>query len=134
MFEKFQFNNEQIEKYYSSALRDLRIAEKVELPEVVFRFSYDSLIKLAIAVCAINGMRVKARQGHHVELIAKLAEILKEKDIEILANDMRSKRNIDLYSGGLLITDKDSQAYLKWISGIFAKSNKYFKGKSPKLF
>lgn len=38
MFEKFDFSKRQIDKYYLSALRDLRIAQKTEQNEVRFRF------------------------------------------------------------------------------------------------
>jgi hypothetical protein len=69
MFEKFHFSKRQIRKYYQSAIRDLKIASNSKIPEVIFRFSYDALVKLAIAVCAKNGLRVKARKGHHIELI-----------------------------------------------------------------
>ena len=72
MFEKFSFSQKQVNKYYQSALKDFNIAQKSNVPEVSFRFGYDSLLKLAIAVCAGNNLRIKSRQGHHVELINKL--------------------------------------------------------------
>jgi len=73
MFEKFVFANKQIEKYFESALKDLNISRSA-VSEVAFVFCYNCLLKLAIAVCAKNNLRVKARQGHHVALIIKLAD------------------------------------------------------------
>jgi hypothetical protein len=123
MFEKFNFTANQMAKYFSSAKRDLKIAKDSIITEVAFRFAYDSLLKLAITVCAKNNLRVKARQGHHAELIAKLAELLNDNDIEVIANEMRSKRNWDLYGGGAIITDKETKEYLQWIADIFSKAD-----------
>ena len=36
-----------------------------------------------------------------------------------VANEMRQKRNIDLYQGGALITDKDAESYLSFVSSVF---------------
>lgn len=125
MFEKFIFSKGQVDKYYSSALRDLKISRRAEDTEVNFRFCYDALLKLAIAVCAKNNLRVKARQGHHVKLIDKLAEILRNKDIKIIGQEMRSKRNWDLYGGGVLISKKEAGEYLKWTNEIFKQVDDY---------
>jgi len=126
MFEKFDFSQKQINKYYRSALGDLKIASDSTTPEVIFRFCYDALLKLAITICAKNGLRVKARQGHHIELIKKLSHYLKDSEIEVLANEMRSKRNRDLYAGGILISAKEAKDYLKWTRSIFQKVESYF--------
>jgi hypothetical protein len=126
MFEKFHFSKRQIRKYYQSAIRDLKIASNSKIPEVIFRFSYDALVKLAIAVCAKNGLRVKARKGHHIELIKKLSFYLKDPEVEILANEMRSKRNRDLYDGGILISEKEAKEYLEWVKQTFQKTQILF--------
>ena len=83
MFEYFRFSTIQVEKYLKSAKRDLKIADGSEIPEVAFRFCYDALLKLAIALCAKNGIRVKSRRGHHIELI-KIIFYLNDSEIEIL--------------------------------------------------
>lgn len=134
MFEKFVFSENQITKYYKSALRDLKIAKNAEESEVKFRFCYDSLLKLAIAVCAKNKLRVKARQGHHVKLIDKLAEILKDRDVKVIGQEMRAKRNWDLYGGGIIISKKEAGEYLKWTENIFKEANNYFHKKGGRLF
>lgn len=126
MFEKFKFTNRQIKNYYNSSLRDYKIASESQVPEVVFKFCYDALLKLAIAVCAKNNLRVKSRKGHHIELLKKFSEIIKDEDIIVIGNEMRSKRNMDLYSGGVLISDKESQEYLGWVKDIFEKVDFYF--------
>ncbi|MDD4860467.1 MAG: hypothetical protein PHR56_09765 [Dehalococcoidales bacterium] len=132
MFEKFVFSQKQIDKYYQSALRDFNIAKKSDVPEISFRFSYDSLLKLAITMCAAHSLRVKSKQGHHIELIYKLSELLGDKEIEIIGNEMRSKRNWDLYDGGVLISEKDSKEYVGWIKSTFEKVDELiYKEKNP---
>jgi len=125
MFEKFVFSSEQVEKYYQSALRDFKISSRAEECEVNFRFCYDALLKLAIAVCAKNNLRIKSRQGHHVKLIDELAEILKNDDIKIIGQEMRAKRNWDLYGGGIIISKKEAGEYLKWTANIFKQADDY---------
>jgi len=132
MFEKFSFSAKQIENYYKSALRDFGIASKSDIEEVAFRFCYDSLLKLAMAICAANGLRVKARQGHHIELIEKLAGILRDKDIEVIVGEMRSKRNWDLYGGGVLISEKEAKEYTTFAKNIFKKADEYLHKKLSK--
>ena len=133
MFEHFNSSESQIEKYHKSAMRDLKIAADSNIPEVSFRFCYDALLKLAIAICAKNGLRVKARRGHHIELIKKLSFYLNDAEIEILANEMRSKRNWDLYGGGALISSNDAEDYVKWVKEVFQSAEKYFSQKQLKL-
>lgn len=132
MFEKFSFSEKQIRGYHKSAVRDFSIASNSDIEEVIFRFCYDSLLKLAITVCAVNGLRVKARQGHHIELIEKLSEFLENKDIEVIVNAMRGKRNWDLYSGGVLISEKEVKEYIIFAKSIFKKADEYLHKKFSK--
>ena len=133
MFEKFVFSSGQISRYYKSALRDLRIARKANETEVKFRFCYDALLKLAITVSAKHNLRIKSRQGHHIKLIDKLSEILEDRDIHVIGQDMREKRNWDLYGGGIIISQKEAKEYLKWTENIFQKGEKYL-NKHGRLF
>ena len=133
MFEKFRFSRKQIEKYHKSAIRDLKIAAEADVPEVRFRFCYDALLKLAMAVCAENSLRVKSRRGHHIELIKKLALFLKDPEIEILADEMRSKRNWDLYGGGIAISQKEAKEYLNWTKKIFLKAGLFLHRRQTRL-
>lgn len=129
MFERFTFTKKQIDNYYRASLRDFKIAAESDIPEVSFRFCYDCLLKLAIAVCADNGLRVKARQGHHIELIQKLSFYFDDPEIAVMANDMRAKRNWDLYGGGVLLSEKEVKDYITWTKQIIEKSKQYFNKK-----
>lgn len=133
MFEKFRFSQKQIDIYFRSATRDFKIASNSVIPEVVFKFCYDALIKLAIAICAKNNLRIKARQGHHIELLGKLAVFLEDKDIEIIGNKMRSKRNLDLYGGGVFISNKEAEEYRNWLKKLFKQTDAYL-NKEKRLF
>jgi len=133
MFEKFQFSPKQIVNYFASANRDLKIARQSKVAEVAFRFSYDALLKLAIAVCAIEGLRVKARKGHHIALIGKLAKIIGDSEIEVLGNRMRAKRNWELYDGGMIISQKEVSEYLIWVVEVFKKAQNYADDKNRHL-
>ncbi|MBU1136938.1 hypothetical protein KKD72_01030 [Patescibacteria group bacterium] len=132
MFTKFKFTRRQTENYFKAASRDLKIARQSDVPEVIFRFSYDALLKLAIVVCAQTNLRVKSRRGHHIELIEKLAALLKDSEIGIIGDEMRLKRNLDLYGGGILISQKQASEYLEWVRKVFSKAERYLK-KNPKL-
>ena len=85
-------------------IRDFELAKGVKEVEIIFVFTYEAMLKVAIAVCAKNNLRVKARRGHHIELLDKMAEILKDADIGQISNGMRSKRNRGLYSAGDMVS------------------------------
>jgi len=118
-FRKIKFTPEQIRQYFRSAIRDLKIAQKSPFPEVIFKFSYDALLKFGIGLIAQHGFRVRSVSGHHIKILEKTAQILKNSDIEIIGNKMRQNRNFDIYSGGFLISEKDAKEYLKFVKDIF---------------
>ncbi len=99
-FQKLQFTITQVGHYFDSAKRDLEIASSTKLVEVRFKFAYDVLIKIGIALIAKRGYKVRSQPGHHVKILEKLSEITTDGDIEILGNKMRQDRNKDFYEGG----------------------------------
>lgn len=123
MFEKQEFTNEQVTAFFRSADRNLVIAKNSPEIEVKFTFAYNALIKIAIAFCALNGLRVKSQQGHHIELLRKLSEFLKDDDIELIGNEMRMKRNWSFYDGDVMVSDKEAKEYLDWVISISEKAN-----------
>ncbi|MGA2799279.1 MAG: hypothetical protein ABSE63_16990 [Thermoguttaceae bacterium] len=118
-FQKFNFSKEQVRKHLQSAERDWKIARSSDMADVVFKFSYDALLKLAVYVAACSGLRVRSITGHHRKLLEKLSELIQDEDAFYIANEMRQKRNSDLYQGGALITDKDAESYLSFVSSVF---------------
>jgi hypothetical protein len=55
-FQKLAFKEGQIDQFVKSALHDLKIAEESNVPDVAFKFGYDALIKLGIALIAKKGV------------------------------------------------------------------------------
>lgn len=130
MFEKFNFSIAQVKKYWQKASRDFQIASGSTVVEIRFVFCYESLLKIAITVCAKNNLRVQSSRGHHSELINKLAFFLKDELIQQVGNEMRSKRNQGLYSGGDLVSQKEADFYLAFCEKTINRANKYlFPGK-----
>ncbi len=125
MFEKFTYSTGQIKRYYQAATRDFFIANKADVAEVSFVFCFSALIKAAIAVCAKNNLRVRARVGHHNALIQKLSDILDDQAIEGVASKMKKKRNRDLYDGGIIISKKEADFYKLFIKNLLKKVDMY---------
>ncbi|PIQ84925.1 MAG: hypothetical protein COV73_06350 [Candidatus Omnitrophica bacterium CG11_big_fil_rev_8_21_14_0_20_43_6] len=121
-FQKLAFQGEQIGQFLKSALHDLKIAESSDIPDVIFKFSYDALIKLGIALIAKKGRKVRSTAGHHVKILEKLSQLLKDEDILVLGNKMRQERNLNLYDGGFFVGEKDSLEYLRFVKSVFKKS------------
>ena len=113
-FSKFEFTKEQIEKNLHNALRDFDIAKKDTILEVKFTYTYNALIKTGIYLLSFYGMKVKSAPGHHVKIIEKMSEILKDETIADIGNIMRSKRNLDFYSGGTEVTEKECREYISF--------------------
>ena len=120
-FQKLAFKEEQIEQFLKSALHDLKIAEASDIPDVIFKFSYDALIKLGIALLAKKGYKIRSTAGHHVKILEKLSQILKEENILVLGNKMRQERNFNLYDGRFFVGEKDSREYLDFVKRVFEK-------------
>ena len=121
-FQRLTFKEEQIEQFLKSALHDLKIAQDSDIPDVIFKFSYDALIKLGIALIAKRGYKVRSATGHHVKILEKLSQLLKDEDILVLGNKMRQERNVNLYDGGFFVGEKDSLEYLKFVKDTFKKA------------
>ena len=124
-FQKFNFSKEDIKQYFENAIRDLDIAKKDNIPEVKFTYAYQALIKAGIALMAKTG-RVKVRSvpGHHIKILEKMSEILKDEAILTLGNAMRIKRNLDFYSGGEIISEKEAREYLEFVDNVLKKVEK----------
>ncbi len=121
-FQKLPIKEEQIEQFLKSALHDLKIAQDSDIPDVIFKFSYDALIKLGIALIAKKGYKIRSTAGHHVKILEKLSQLFKDEDILVLGNKMRQERNVNLYDGGFFVGEKDSHEYLKFVKSAFKKA------------
>lgn len=77
--------------------------------------------------------RPETRAGHHIDLVKKLSEYLGDEDIFAMGNEMRKKRNFDLYSGGVLISKKEALNYKEWLKKIVSQAEKYL-NTGQKLF
>ena len=131
-FTKFTFTPDQIEKNLKNAIKDLNIAKKVNILEVKFSYAYTALIKAGITLLSHYQVKVKSVRGHHVRIIEKLAQILKDENIESLGNSMRSKRNLDFYAGGIEVTEKECREYIDFVEEVLAKLKKLLVHKSLK--
>lgn len=114
-FQRRHFTAVETRKFFDGALRDLAIANASKVPEVVFKFSYDALIKFGIALIAGEGYKVRSVPGHHTKIIEKMSEMLRNEDVLTTGNAMRQARNRDLYEGITLISEKDSDEYLRFV-------------------
>jgi len=121
-FQKLTFQEKQIDQFLLSAQHDLKIAEESNVPDVVFKFGYDALIKLSIALIARKGYKVRSKAGHHVKILEKLSQLLKDEDVLVFGNKMRQERNVNLYDGGFFVGEKDSLEYLEFVKSTFKKA------------
>ena len=124
-FQKFKFTQNQIQRYFQNALRDLEIARKDVFSEVRFTYGYQALIKAGIALIAkTGGVRIKSMPGHHVKILEKMSEILQDTDVLTIGDAMRVKRNNDFYGGGESVTEKEADDYFKFVEKILKSIEK----------
>ena len=123
-FSRFTFTKEQMAKYLNNALKDMNIAKKDKILEVKFNYTYNALIKAGIALLSSYHVRIKSVPGHHVKIIDKVAQILDDDTVSDIGNIMRSKRNLDLYAGGIEVTEKECKEYILYVEKILAKIKK----------
>ncbi len=123
-FAKFKFTQEQVHNNIKNALRDLDIAKKDKFLDVKFNYSYTALLKTGIALISFYGRKVKSVRGHHIKIIEKLADILADDGVSALGNLMRSKRNTDLYDGGIEVTTKECVEYISFVESTLDKAKR----------
>ena len=127
-FSKQNFSLEQITKYLNNALRDLEIAKENQRPEIRFNYSYSAFIKGGIVLLAkIGRVKVRSVPGHHVQIIKKMSRLLNNRSIQDIGNIMRLKRNLDLYDGGIFISEKESKDFYNFVKKILFQINSLIK-------
>lgn len=126
-FQKFKFEDQDIKRYLDNSLRDLKIAKEDPFPEVRFTYSYQALIKLGIALIAkVGQVKVRSIPGHHIQILSKASEILRDNDVLAIGNAMRMKRNFDFYGGGESVTKKEADDYFGFVHQLLKKATKSF--------
>ena len=55
-----------------------------------------------------------------------MSEILNDPAIIDIGDLMRSKRNLDLYSGGVDITEKECREFIRFVEGVLNSAKKEF--------
>jgi uncharacterized protein (UPF0332 family) len=123
-FIEFSFTKEQIAANLQNALKDLNIAKKVDIPDVKFNYAYTSLIKSGLALFSHYQRKIKSIPGHHIKTIDAIAQILKDKAISVMGEAMRSKRNIDMYGGGVSVTEKECREYISFVETVLNRTKR----------
>jgi hypothetical protein len=109
---------EQLKRNLRNAQNDLKIARRISLSSVRFTYSYTALIKAGIALLSCEQLKVRSVPGHHSMIIEHLADVMEDRTIADMGEAMRSLRNQDFYGGGILVTDKDSREYLRFVERV----------------
>lgn len=118
-FQKVAASEQLIDEHLRNAMRDLGIARMNTTPEVKFTFTYNALIKAGITLLAsVGAVRIRSVAGHHVRLLRKTAELLGDEEIADIGNAMRTKRNLDFYGSGQVITSKEAEDYFKFVERV----------------
>lgn len=123
-FKNFNFTEDQIKKNLQNAIKDFEISNRDKILEVKFGYAYTALIKAGIALLSCYKTKIMSVPGHHIKIIEKTAEILKDKSVIELGDAMRSKRNLDFYSGGIEITEKECDEYIEFVDKVIKKIQK----------
>ena len=123
-FTKFNFTQEETKVHLKNALKDLDIAKKDKILEVKFNYAYTALIKGGITLLSYHQVKTKSVPGHHIKIIDTTARILKDDAIADIGNIMRSKRNLDLYAGGIEVTEKECKEYINFVEKVLNKIKK----------
>lgn len=120
-FSQFNFTEKQISKNFQNATKDINIAKKDKILDVKFNYVYTALIKSGIALLSFHQVKIKSIPGHHFKIIEQISRILKDDSIMAMGNLMRSKRNLDFYSGGIEVTEKECVEFIKFTEKVLAK-------------
>ena len=123
-FKKVKSSPSQIQSFMRKAFRDLEIASKDPFSEVRFMFAYQALVKSGIALLAHSGVKVRSVPGHHIKIVEKMSDLLRDSDILVFGNAMRMKRNEDLYSDSGFVSEKEVSEYLDFVKNVLQRVKK----------
>ena len=124
-FRKEKFTKEEIIQFLENAKKDLNIAKQNSLPEVKFTYSYTALIKVGITLIAkVGGVKVRSAQGHHIKILEKTGKILQDEEVIEIGNAMRTKRNLDFYGSGIIISEQEANDYCRFVEQVINKVEK----------
>ena len=124
-FRKEKFTKEEIIQFLENAKKDLNIAKQNSLPEVKFTYSYTALIKGGITLIAkVGGVKVRSAQGHHIKILEKTSKILQDEEVTEIGNAMRTKRNLDFYGSGVIISEQEANDYCRFVEQLINKVEK----------
>ena len=118
-FQKTSATQKQIDKALENAKRDLNIAKEDRFLIVRFNYAYMALLKCGTVLLQHYLHRVRSVPGHHVKILEKMSEFLEDEDIMTIGNIMRSKRNRDLYDGGIEVTEKECNDFVEFAEKVF---------------
>jgi len=126
LFQKKDFTKNDLDKLLANSSRDLHIAKKSRIPEVIFKFSYDAFLKACITIIAFQGYRAMSKRGHHKAIISATKIVLGKQFRDMLdyCDTMRRRRNIDLYGGGVLVSLSESKQFLEVVLMVHAEIKK----------
>lgn len=80
------------------------------------------------ALLSHTQLKVKSIPGHQVKIIENLAQTLNDDSIESLGNMMRQKRNLDFYSGGVEVTEKECKEYIDFAESVLKRVQRLIMG------
>ncbi|MBU0705631.1 prepilin-type N-terminal cleavage/methylation domain-containing protein [Patescibacteria group bacterium] len=123
-FRKISVKKEQTDALFKGAKRSLELALNSKEDEIILHFCYNAVIKLGIAVIAKKGYKVRSIPGHHVKILEALAGLENLKTEIKYIDNIRKKRNIDLYEGEISLTNKEAAELIKITKKIFQSIEK----------
>lgn len=119
-FYRLSYTPEQISKFFTNAKNDLQIAmQHDEEASIAYRFCYDAIVKLGIAVIAENGYKVRSIPGHHIKILEQLGKILGLSEEIGYFDRVRRKRNVDLYEGGSIFSATEASELIHITKSVF---------------
>ena len=124
-FQKQTFNPVIIKRYFNKAKYELDLGKDSKWPEIQFTQAYKTLIRIGITLMATLDYRVKSQEGHHIVIIDNLAEMLDDKRINTMGDDMRIKRNVDWYGDSIPVTEQESMMYLSFVEEVIKRAEEY---------
>ena len=118
-FQKIEFQNEQIDQYFQSAKKDFLTAQESNNVDVVLHFGYSAILKLGIGLIAKEGFKVRSIPGHHIKILDAMTTLTGLEDELNYIQRIRRKRNVDLYEGGISLSQKEAAELLNVVGEVF---------------
>lgn len=133
--EELRITRKELDNLLASASRRLKDAGNPHIsPETRLNLAYQVILTMAKAALRAAGYRVRGHADEHLRTINTLRYTLqKDRQAVRVYQTLRQKRNKDLYTGSLVVSNSEAREALKEAKALLREARSWLREHHPEL-